>query len=66
MATFTRGDLARLQVKGGGDEPILRPFADSGRPEYFIWSCLGSSEAIRRVIELGESNRCAVDDVEEA
>ena len=72
LATFTRGDLARLQVKGGGDElpwpstPILRPFADSGRPEYFIWSCLGSSEAIRRVIELGESNRCAVDDVEEA
>jgi hypothetical protein len=72
LATFTRGDLDKLQVREGRDEspwpstPLLRSFADSGRSEYFIWSWLGSSVAMRRMIKLRESNRRAVDDVEEA
>ena len=28
--------------------PMLRTFAQVGRPEYFVWRCLASAEVVRR------------------
>ena len=61
LAVFNRGDLPREDDAKSGPSawpslPLLRPLADSGRPEYFVWGCLGSTEAARRVAKVGRRN----------
>lgn len=55
LATFSRGDLPRAIIADPlpwPSTPLLRPLADSGRPEYFVWGCLSTAEGARRAIDV--------------
>lgn len=56
LATFTRGDLASMEMEHDSTMPWpvtpLRPLAEkAGRPEYFIWECLGAAGVGRRAVQ---------------
>lgn len=55
VAVFKKGDMEGAIVSDPSpwpSAPLLRPLASTGRPEYFVWGCLGSSSMARWAMQV--------------